>query len=89
MWIRFHCEYMHTKHTQCAPAASFHWHSCCHTVLTAVGFNCSYQNSIAANGVEQHEETDLGTALESADVCYVTRIQKERFDSEQVPTHAA
>ena len=33
--------------------------------------------------LEQQEEADLATALKSADVVYMTRVQKERFDKEQ------
>lgn len=33
------------------------------------------------NGVNFEESTDLGSVLKEADVFYVTRVQKERFDS--------
>jgi aspartate carbamoyltransferase len=33
--------------------------------------------------LEQKEEGDLATALKSADVVYVTRVQKERFEKEE------
>lgn len=38
-------------------------------------------DELAGLGVEQHEHTDLMEVIPIADVLYVTRTQKERFDS--------
>ncbi|KAJ0406583.1 hypothetical protein ATCC90586_003094 [Pythium insidiosum] len=37
---------------------------------------------LAAKGVSQHETSDLESVVNQSDVLYVTRVQKERFESE-------
>ncbi|GLD92859.1 hypothetical protein PINS_up001438 [Pythium insidiosum] len=37
---------------------------------------------LAARGVSQHETSDLDSVVNQSDVLYVTRVQKERFESE-------
>uniref|UniRef100_K3X9Z5 aspartate carbamoyltransferase n=1 Tax=Globisporangium ultimum (strain ATCC 200006 / CBS 805.95 / DAOM BR144) TaxID=431595 RepID=K3X9Z5_GLOUD len=37
---------------------------------------------LAARGISQHETTDLDSVVNESDVLYVTRVQKERFESE-------
>ncbi|TMW66335.1 hypothetical protein Poli38472_004100 [Pythium oligandrum] len=39
-------------------------------------------DELAARGVKQHETTDLESVINESDVLYVTRVQKERFESE-------
>jgi len=39
--------------------------------------------STTKGSVEQQESTDLANALHDADVVYVTRVQKERFEKEE------
>lgn len=36
---------------------------------------------LAARGIEQHETSDLDAVVNESDVLYVTRVQKERFES--------
>lgn len=38
---------------------------------------------VASRGIQQEEFTNLETVLPDTDVLYVTRIQKERFETEE------
>jgi aspartate carbamoyltransferase catalytic subunit len=38
-------------------------------------------DELAARGIEQHETSDLDAVVNNSDVLYVTRVQKERFES--------
>ncbi|GAB9473924.1 Aspartate carbamoyltransferase [Globisporangium polare] len=40
-------------------------------------------DELAARGVKQHETSDLDSVINQSDVLYVTRVQKERFESEE------
>ncbi|EGZ25721.1 hypothetical protein PHYSODRAFT_555428 [Phytophthora sojae] len=39
-------------------------------------------DELAAQGIQQNETTDLDSVINQTDVLYVTRVQKERFESE-------
>ena len=57
----------------------------CHITFVAppaVAMRDDIKDALDASGVSWNEESDLHTAMESSDVVYQTRIQKERFASE-------
>lgn len=57
----------------------------CHITFVAppaVAMRDDIKDALDASGVSWNEESDLHAAMESSDVVYQTRIQKERFASE-------
>ena len=58
----------------------------CHIIFVAppqVDMRDDVKDALDAAGVSWEEQPDLDIAMSSADVVYQTRIQKERFDSEE------
>lgn len=56
---------------------------CVYTVTESLKMPRYIFDELAARGVTQHETTDLDAVINQSDVLYVTRVQKERFDSEE------